>query len=96
MFFFILGVDQDVINENHDKLVQLRHEHQIYQVQEMGKSIGKPKWRNQVLIKTTLGGECRFKNVIQTDLDLMITQTEFDLGEDFSTSKLIKQDVDAR
>jgi hypothetical protein len=26
MIFLILGVDQDVINEDHDKLVQLRHE----------------------------------------------------------------------
>jgi hypothetical protein len=25
MLFFILGVDQDVINEGHDELVQLRH-----------------------------------------------------------------------
>jgi hypothetical protein len=30
-----------------------------------------------------------------TDLDLMITQTEIDLGKDFSTSKLIKKNVDA-
>jgi hypothetical protein len=30
MLFFILGVDQDVINEYHDKLVQLRHEYGVY------------------------------------------------------------------
>jgi hypothetical protein len=29
------------------------------------------------------------------DLDLMITQTKIDLGENFSTGKLIKKDVDA-
>jgi hypothetical protein len=30
MLFFILGVDQDVINEDHDKLVQLRHEYRVH------------------------------------------------------------------
>jgi hypothetical protein len=29
------------------------------------------------------------------DLDLMITRMEIDLGEDFSTGKLMKKDVDA-
>jgi hypothetical protein len=26
MLFFTFGIDQDVVNEDHDKLVQLRHE----------------------------------------------------------------------
>jgi hypothetical protein len=30
MLFFILGVDQDVVNEYHDKLVQLRHEYGVH------------------------------------------------------------------
>jgi hypothetical protein len=30
MIFFILGVDQDVINEDHDKLVQLWHEYGVH------------------------------------------------------------------
>jgi hypothetical protein len=29
MLFFILGVDQDVVNEDHDKLVQLQHEYGV-------------------------------------------------------------------
>jgi hypothetical protein len=43
MLFFILGVDQDVINEDHDKLVQLRHEYRVHQVHEMCRSIGESK-----------------------------------------------------
>jgi hypothetical protein len=39
MLFFILRVDQDTINKNHDKLVQLWHKHQIYKICEMGWSI---------------------------------------------------------
>jgi hypothetical protein len=43
MLFFILGVDQDVVNEDHEKLVQLRHEYGIHQVHEMCRSIGESK-----------------------------------------------------
>jgi hypothetical protein len=34
MLFFTHGIDQDVINKDHDKLVQLRHEHGVHQVHE--------------------------------------------------------------
>jgi hypothetical protein len=43
MLFFILKVDQDVVNEYHDKLIQLRHEYGVYQVHEMCRSIGESK-----------------------------------------------------
>jgi hypothetical protein len=43
MLLFTLGVDQDVINEDHDKLVQLRHEYGVHQVHELCRSIGESK-----------------------------------------------------
>jgi hypothetical protein len=43
MLFFILGVDQDVINEHLNKLVQLWHEYKVHQVHEMCRSIGESK-----------------------------------------------------
>jgi hypothetical protein len=43
LLFFILGVDQDVINEDHIKLIQLQHEYGVYQVHEMCRSIGESK-----------------------------------------------------
>jgi hypothetical protein len=30
MLFFTLAIDQDVINEDHDKLVQLWHKHGVH------------------------------------------------------------------
>jgi hypothetical protein len=30
MLFFIFGVDPDVVNEYHDKHVQLRHEYRVH------------------------------------------------------------------
>jgi hypothetical protein len=43
MLFFTLRIDQDVINEDHDILVQLRHEYGVHQVHEMCRSIGESK-----------------------------------------------------
>jgi hypothetical protein len=43
MLFFILGVEQVVVNEDHDKLVQLRHEYGVHQVHEICRSIGESK-----------------------------------------------------
>jgi hypothetical protein len=95
MLFFILRVDQDVINEYHDKLVKLRHECGVHQVHEMCRSICESKRHNQILIQLVPGRECSLRNVFWMDLDLMITRPKVDLGEDLSTDKLIKENVDA-
>jgi hypothetical protein len=39
--------------------------------------------------------EVSLRDIFQTDLDLMITQTEIDPGKDFYTGKLIKENIDA-
>jgi hypothetical protein len=46
MLFFALGIDQDVIDEYHDKLVLLRHEYGVHQVHEMCRSNGESKRHN--------------------------------------------------
>jgi hypothetical protein len=40
---FTLGIDQNVINEYHDKLVHLQHEYGVHQVHEMCRSISESK-----------------------------------------------------
>jgi hypothetical protein len=94
MLFFTLGIDQDVINEDHGKLVQLWHEYGVHQVHEMCRSIGESKRHNQILIQPIPGGQGSLRNVFRADLDLMITRTKIDLGKDFSTGKLIENNVD--
>jgi hypothetical protein len=95
ILLFTLGIDQDIINEDHDKLVQLQHEYRVHQVQEMCRSIGESKRHNPILVQPIPDGEGSLRNIFHTHLDLMITQTEIDLRKDFSTSKLIKENVDA-
>jgi hypothetical protein len=96
MFFLILGVDQDVVNEYHDKLIQFRHEHKIHLVQEICGSIGKSKRHDQILIQPIPSRECSLRDVFRMDLDLMITRTKIYLGEDLCTDQLIKQDINTR
>jgi hypothetical protein len=43
MLFLVLRIDQDVINEDHDKLVQLYHEYRDHQVHEVRGVVGQPK-----------------------------------------------------
>jgi hypothetical protein len=95
MLLFTLGIDQDVINEDHDKLVQLCHEYGVHQVHEMCRSIGESKRHNQILVQPVPIGEGSLRDIFRTDFDLMITRTEIDIGKDFSTDKLIKKNVDA-
>jgi hypothetical protein len=73
MLLFALRVDQDVVNEEHDKLVQLRHEHRFHQVHEMCRSIGESKRHNQILVQHVPSGEGSLRNIFWMDLDLMIT-----------------------
>jgi hypothetical protein len=43
MLFLVLGVDQDIINEHHDKLIQILHKDLVHQVHEVGRCIGQTK-----------------------------------------------------
>jgi hypothetical protein len=90
MLLLTLGIDQDVINEDHNKLVQFRHEYGVHQVHEMCRSIGESERHNQILVQPIPGREGSLRNIFRTDPDLMITQTKIDLGKDFCTGKLIK------
>jgi len=39
MVGFILGINENVVNENHDELLKLRHKYQIHKIHEVGGSI---------------------------------------------------------
>jgi hypothetical protein len=71
---FTLEIDQDVVNKDNDKPVQLRHEYGVHQVQEMYRSIDEPKRHNQILIQPVPGREGGLTNVFRADLDLVITE----------------------
>jgi hypothetical protein len=95
MHFPTLKKDQDVINEDHDKLVQLFHETRVHQVHEMSGGIGQTKRHHQILIKTVSGGESSLCNIFFTDLDLMIARAKVNLQKDLCSNQLIEQEINA-
>ena len=70
MFFFILGIYKNVVNENHDKLVQFRHKHRVHKIHEMRWGIGQLKRHDQILIESIFGREGRLGDILSSDLDL--------------------------
>jgi hypothetical protein len=79
MLFLTLRKYQDVVNEDHDKLVQLFHENRVHQVHEVSGGVGQSKRHHQILVKTVLGGESSLWHIFFTDLDLMIARMKVNL-----------------
>jgi hypothetical protein len=50
MIFWSFRIDQDVINEDHNKLVEFLHEDGIHEVHEIGWSISETKRHDKILI----------------------------------------------
>jgi hypothetical protein len=57
MFFFRLGVDQNVVHENHNKLIQVLHKHVIHEVHEIGVGIHMLEGHHSVVTESILGAE---------------------------------------
>ena len=64
MLFFCPGKDQNVINENHHKDIQIIHEDHVHQVHEEGRGISQAEGHDRVLIQPVLAGECRLRNIL--------------------------------
>ena len=86
MIFFILGVDQNIVNEYHDEFIQLRHEDLIHQVHKICWGVGKTKRHNQILIESISGRESCFWNITWLDFYLMVARTKINLRENLGSS----------
>jgi hypothetical protein len=95
MFFLAFGIDEDIIDKDHDEFVELRHKHGVHDVHEVGWCIRETKGHYQELVKTVTSGESGFRNITSSNLDLMITRTKVDLGENFGSSQLIKKNINS-
>jgi hypothetical protein len=95
MFFLAFGIDENIIDKDHNEFIELRHDHGVHEVHEVGWGICETKRHYQELIKTTTSGESGFRNVTRSNLDLLITGTKVDLREDFGTSQLIEKNIDS-
>jgi hypothetical protein len=90
MLLFILGIDQDVIDENHHEFIQFSHE-----VHEVGRCISETEGHNLVFIQPITCGEGNLRNITRPNFYLMITRPKINFGKDLGFSQLIKQHINA-
>jgi hypothetical protein len=95
VFFLAFGKDEDIIDKDHDEFIELRHEHGVHEVHEVGWGIYETKRHYQELVKTITSGKSGFRNVARSNLDLVVARTKVDIREDFGTSQLIKKNIDS-
>jgi hypothetical protein len=96
VFFLALRIHEDIIDEDYDKFIELRHEYGVHEVHEVGRRISESEGHDQELVKTITSGKSGFRNVARSNLDLVVARTKVDLREDFGTSQLIKQNINSR
>jgi hypothetical protein len=96
VFFLALGIDENIIDKDHNEFIELRHEHGVHEVHEVGWGIGESERHYQELVKTITSGKNGFRNVARSNLDLVVARMKVDFREDFGTSQLIKKNIDSR
>jgi hypothetical protein len=90
-----LRIDENIIDKDHDKFIELRHEHGVHEVHEVGRSISESEKHDQELVKTITSGKSGFRNIARSNLDLVVARTKIDLRKDFGTSQLIKKNINS-
>ena len=90
MFLPRLGVDQDVVDEYHNKLIEVGLEHPMHEIHECRWSIRKFEWHHCELKMPIPSPECRLKDICLHNPQLMVIGAEIYLGVNLRPSQLIK------
>jgi hypothetical protein len=93
--FSFFGVDEDIIDKDHYKFVELSNKHGVHEVYEVGWCICETERHYQDLIKTITSGGSSFRNATWSNFDLVVTRTNIGLGENFGSSQLNKKNIDS-
>ena len=96
VLFFAFLVNEDVIDEYHDKLVQEIHKHLIHHMHEKVWGVGETEWHNRIFIKTVPSGERGLGNIFLLDFEFMISGPQINLREYFGPTELIKKIINPR
>ncbi|CAL5321596.1 unnamed protein product [Camellia sinensis] len=76
---------QDVVHKNDYKTVQEFPEDPVHQVHKDCRCVGKPKWHHQKLIVAIPRTECRLRNILLLDPQLLVTRSQVYLRETTGT-----------
>jgi hypothetical protein len=86
VFFLAFGIDENVIDKDHDKFIELRHEQGVHEVHEVGWIICKSERHYQELVEIITSGKSGFGNVARSNLDLVVARTKINFRKNFGTS----------
>jgi hypothetical protein len=90
MFFFVLGVNQHVIDEHYDELVQIFHKDLVCQIHKVGQDFYQFKIHHRLLVRTIPQNEGRLQKVRFLYLQLILSQSKINFREHTCTMELIK------
>ena len=96
MILLRLGVDQDVVNKDHKKLIQIGLEYPMHGIHECFWSIRQPERRHCELEMPIPRPKCCLRDISLPNSQLMVTGTKVYLGVDSHPSQLIKQVISPR
>jgi hypothetical protein len=71
--FFILRVDQYVIDEHHDKLGSILHKFLVHQTHIVGQDFNQSKIHHRLLVRTIPQNEGKLQNVTSSYLQLILS-----------------------
>jgi hypothetical protein len=74
MFFHTSQIYKNVVNEYHNKLVQLQHEDGVHAIHEVCRCICQSKGHDEIFKETISCSECYLGYIFGTNLDLMIAE----------------------
>ena len=86
-----LGVDQDVIHENHSEPILVRLEHHMHKIHECRWRICRPERHHCELEMPISRSKCRLRDICLLNSQLMVVGAEIYLGVDPRPSQLMKQ-----
>jgi hypothetical protein len=86
MFFRTLQIYKYVVHEDHNKLVQLRHEYRVHEIHEVCQCIHQPKRHEKILIKHVSRRESHLGDIFSMNFNLMVARAEINLREHIGSS----------
>ncbi|KAJ0433263.1 hypothetical protein HanIR_Chr17g0868311 [Helianthus annuus] len=79
VLFFALRIDQDVVDKDYNKLVQVRFAHSIHQIHKNCRCVRQPKRHDQKLIVPISSPKSRLRDILFPNSQLVISRSQIDL-----------------
>jgi hypothetical protein len=81
--------------KTNNKLIRVLHKHLIHEIHEIGWGICKTEGHHCILMESIPGMKCYFGDIRLSNPQLMISRSQFDLGENNGSLHLVEQILDS-